>query len=505
MFFSIIIFMTIFLSFGASAEVIHEPDKNIIVRTINESNIISKIIAPTKIFKSAEKFETNSAGKTTVRILKNKNAFSQSSSNLTFKEELDFKLGNALFRKLWVSSPASTIASDGLGPIFNARSCQRCHLKDGRGHPPKTSEDNNVSLVMQLIRPEFDSSWISEIEDYLGGIPDPKYGNQLQEFTIAGIKAEGSFNVNYSTTPVKLSDGTIVELQKPYYELTNLAYGKLNPHTVVSPRIAPQMIGLGLLEAIATSDIVSLTDPNDLDGDGVSGRANYVYSQDLNRIALGRFGLKATSATLRDQSAIAFSNDIGISTTLYPLGSGDCTETQIACLNRPDGNTNIHDNVEISDDALEFVTFYTRNLAVPRRRNVSDPKVLKGKKIFYNIGCIACHTPKFVTNRLKNDLAQSFQLIWPYSDMLLHDMGVGLADGATAARATGNEWRTPPLWGIGLTKQVSGHTRFLHDGRARNILEAILWHGGEALSARNKVVKLAREERDALLKFLRSL
>lgn len=220
---------------------------------------------------------------------------------------------------------------------------------------------------------------------------------------------------------------------------------------------------------------------------------------------MGRFGLKATAPTLKYQAAAAFFNDIGISTTLFREGYGDCTSIQTKCQNAPDGNTDIHDGVEISDVALDLTVFYARNLAVPKRRNFDDLVVLQGKQVFYISGCTACHNPKFVTNRLMDKAAQSFQLIWPYTDMLLHDMGEGLADGATAGRATGYEWRTPPLWGIGLTEQVSGQSRYLHDGRARNLLEAILWHGGEAQSARDNFVDLTTTERKALLAFLGSL
>jgi len=206
-----------------------------------------------------------------------------------------------------------------------------------------------------------------------------------------------------------------------------------------------------------------------------------------------------------DQSAAAFHNDIGISTPLYPEGWGDCTEAQDACQSAPNGNTDVHDGVEISNEGMGLINFYARNLGVPTRVNHDTPEVLRGKAVFYKSGCIACHNPKFVTSRLDSQNEQSFQLIWPYTDMLLHDMGEGLEDNTTAARATGREWRTPPLWGIGLTKQVSGHTRFLHDGRARNLLEAILWHGGEAEGAKNNIIDLPKSDRDALIAFLESL
>jgi CxxC motif-containing protein (DUF1111 family) len=224
---------------------------------------------------------------------------------------------------------------------------------------------------------------------------------------------------------------------------------------------------------------------------------------------LGRFGHKAGMPTIKEQSAAAFSGDMGLSTPLHPSSAGDCTQAESACSSAPNG-ANPTTGVEVSADSLDLVTFYARNLGVPERRGperrgFDAPEVLRGKEIFYTSGCIACHTPKFVTGRMQGDVAQSFQLVWPYSDMLLHDMGDGLADHRPEGRATGSEWRTAPLWGIGLTAQVSGQATFLHDGRARSILEAVLWHGGEAQAARDRIVDLPKADRDAIIHFLESL
>nr|WP_284378845.1 di-heme oxidoredictase family protein [Amylibacter marinus] len=477
---------------------------NVIPRTADESARIAAVTAPTSDFSAPEKFESNPAGAASVPVRKNSDAFSDPSANISFADQLNFRLGNALFRKLWVSSPSSTLASDGLGPLYNARSCQRCHLKDGRGHPPANNDDRAVSLVLALARPDPHPD-TSDITGYLATLPDPTYGAQFQDLAAPGHAAEGRFEITTTDYPITFADGTEITLQRPEYHLHDLAYGPMHPQTIAAPRIAPQMIGLGLLEAIDPTDIIAHADPDDADGDGISGRANMVYSGALGQTALGRFGLKATSASVLDQSAAAFSNDIGISSPLHPAGHGDCTPNQPACRAAPNGNTPTHDNAEISAEALRLVTFYARNLGVPKRRRVDAPEVLQGKQIFYDSGCIACHRPKFVTQRLTHLPEQSFQLIWPYTDMLLHDMGPDLADGVSAARATGREWRTPPLWGIGLTQQVSGHTRFLHDGRARNLLEAILWHGGEAETAKQQVLRLSKPQRDALIAFIESL
>jgi len=261
---------------------------------------------------------------------------------------------------------------------------------------------------------------------------------------------------------------------------------------------------LGLLEAIPVQDLLANADPDDENGDGISGRPNIVWSLEYDEPMMGRFGHKAGMPTIMEQSAAAFAGDIGISTPLYPAPHGDCTDAQINCVTAPHGDGDIR-VFEVDQTGMDLVAFYSRNLGVPERTNVDDPSVLRGKEVFHTAGCAACHTPAFVTHRMDDRPEHSFQLIWPYSDLLLHDMGEGLADNRPEARATGREWRTAPLWGIGRTEQVSGHTQFLHDGRARSLLEAILWHGGEAQAARDKVVSLPKADRDALIQFLENL
>jgi CxxC motif-containing protein (DUF1111 family) len=428
---------------------------------------------------------------------------------MTFGRELDFKVGNGFFRRLWVSAPASTQAADGLGPLFNARSCQRCHLKDGRGHPPDagTPGDDASSMFLRLsVPPRNDADRQAMASGRLSVIPEPTYGGQLQDFAIQGHRAEGRMRIAYTESTVRLSGGEVARLRRPAYGVTDLGYGPMRSDAMLSPRVAPPMIGLGLLEAVPEDDILALADPEDGDRNGVSGRANRVWSARLKRLALGRFGWNAGAATIEDQASAAFSGDIGISSPLFPAGSGDCTAGQSACRAAPSGNSPQYDNVEAPQKVIDLVTFYSRNLAVPARRAVGDPAVLAGKRVFYKSGCIACHRPKFITPRnLPGMPEQSRQLIWPYTDLLLHDMGDGLADGRPEGRAGGREWRTAPLWGIGLTGVVSGHTYFLHDGRARSLLEAILWHGGEAQAAKDRVVAMPPEDRRNLIRFLESL
>ena len=265
------------------------------------------------------------------------------------------------------------------------------------------------------------------------------------------------------------------------------------------------MIGLGLLEAIPDTHILRREDPDDADGDGISGRANWVWSTEAQKLALGRFGWKAGQPTVLQQSGDAFAHDIGIGNWIVPQAWGDCTENQPTCRAAPHGTGSKKANEEIRAKLLDLVAFYARNLAVPTRRNADDPSVLAGKELFSAIGCAACHTPSHETSDASPDPHLRRQRIWPYTDLLLHDMGEGLADHRPEGLANGREWRTAPLWGIGLTPAVNGHTFYLHDGRARSITEAILWHDGEARRAKDHFTRLSPDERRNLIAFVNSL
>ncbi|MEM9708097.1 MAG: di-heme oxidoredictase family protein [Pseudomonadota bacterium] len=484
--------------------VLEDHHLGVVPRTAEEAARIGAVVAPAREFDALEQFETNPAGKATLWSKPGRTSFSQPSASMEFDRKLDFELGKAMFEKLWVGSPSSNLASDGLGPIFNARSCRACHMADGRGSLA-LSENSNISLLLRLSVPAQLASVSDEIEGFLSTLPEPTYGTQFQDRSVPGMEPEGRFEVSYAEEPVRLSDGEVVYLRRPTYSFTELNYGPMDEDTMVSPRIAQQMIGLGLLDAIPAADILAHADPEDLDGDGISGRPQIVPSKEFGVPMLGRFGHKATEPSLYEQTAAAFHGDIGISTWMLPEGYGECTARQTDCRDAPDGNTEVHGNVEIPQNALDLTVFFAGNLAVPTRRGADDPEVLRGKEIFYTAGCTGCHVPKFVTARLEDRPEHSIQLIWPYSDMLLHDMGPDLADNRPVGMANGQEWRTPPLWGIGLTETVSGHTHFLHDGRARSLLEAILWHGGEAAPHKQRVVEMPKSDRDALIRFLESL
>nr|WP_245413849.1 di-heme oxidoredictase family protein [Fulvimarina endophytica] len=462
------------------------------------------VTAPTGDFTKPEAFEIMQGGAATSMAWPDRDAFSHVSANQDFEGEDRFKLGNALFRKFWVSSPSSTEASDGLGPLYNARSCQSCHLKDGRGRVPEAGEEA-VSLFLRLSVPPRTAEERAALADKRQTrIPEPTYGGQLQNFAVPGVRPEGRMVIDYRDEPVTFSDGTTVTLRAPTYSVADLQYGPMAKDVLLSPRLANPMIGLGLVEAIPEEDIRALADPEDADGDGISGRVSEVRDPETGAITLGRFGWKASTPSIKVQSAEAFAGDIGISTPLKTDAFGECSNVQAECRAAPSGIQERLGPVEAPDPVLDLVAFYSRNLAVPARRRVDDTAVLAGKKAFYEAGCAACHQPKFVTSRTAEDPAQRFQLIWPHSDFLLHDMGEGLADHRPVGDASGREWRTQPLWGIGLTETVGGGT-YLHDGRARSLEEAILWHGGEAGAARAAYMGMDAETRSTLIEFLESL
>ncbi len=397
-----------------------------IPRSPDEAARIAAVLAPTTRFDAPEAFEQNPGGAATLRAMTTADAFSQPSATLGPEGELLFRVGNGLFRKLWVQAPSSTQGSDGLGPHYNARACQSCHIKDGRGHPPEGAEDDAVSIFLRV------SVTGGEVPIGIPGwhptAPDPVYGGQLQDFGTNGLPAEYRFAVTWEEEVIVLSDGETATLRRPTYQATDLGYGPLSDGVMVSPRVAPQMIGLGLIEAIPAADILAHADEDDVNGDGISGRPNIVPSVEYGMPMLGRFGWKAGEPTVAAQSAGAFAGDMGISNPLHPAPFGDCTALQPDCRTAPHGDGDTR-GTEIDAEGLALVAFYSRNLAVPERRDIADPEVLRGKQVFYDTGCLSCHVPKFVTHRLQGDLeaeaALGFQLIWPYSDFLLHDMGPG--------------------------------------------------------------------------------
>ena len=422
------------------------------------------------------------------------NAFAQPVPGLERQQQLLFFVGNSFFNQNWVAAPASTTARDGLGPLFNARSCAGCHFKDGRGRPPAFGGEAPTGLLVRLGLPE---------KDIHGSrLPEPTYGLQFQDQATEGVPKEGDLHVTYEEVPGAYPDGTPYSLRRPTYQLDNLAYGDLHPETALSARIANQMVGLGLLEAISEADLLAAADPTDVDGDGVSGRPNWVWDAQNSRMSVGRFGWKAEQPSILQQAAAAFSADIGISNDVF-VEEG-CAIAQTECRGAVNGN-NAEGEPEIPADDFLKVVLYSSTLAVPAQRGFDSPEVLAGAALFEHTGCTACHTERYTTGLHPSISVLSQQSIRPYTDLLLHDMGDALADDLSDFQATGSEWRTPPLWGVGLFATVNKHTFYLHDGRARSLEEAVLWHGGEAEASKDKFTNLSKQERDTLLGFLKSL
>jgi len=360
-------------------------------------------------------------------------------------EGLDFATGKALFDKNWVPAPSSTTASDGLGPFYDARSCAQCHPDGGRG-----SRDASLTLH----------------------IDDPVYGRQLQKFAVTGLVPEARVQISESPNEAGV-------------EVSALRYGPLSSEGY-SARIAPSLRGIGLLAQVPEADIEGRADPDDENGDGISGRVNRVTDTG----AIGRFGWKSSQSSLRQQTALALSLDLGLGNVLHPSGWGDCTAAQPDCLDYPSGNDSVT-GLEIPPQVLDLLLTYVRGLAPQAGVNLTADRVIQGKRLFDQVGCAQCHTP---------DLRTGTKDWQPYTDLLLHDMGEDLADELREGQASGSEWRTAPLWGIGLITRG-----FLHDGRAASIAEAIQWHGGEGAVARMNFEALDESERSDIILFLNSL
>lgn len=423
-----------------------------------------------------------SGGGTTVKGFHSQ-MFQQPAANLDAQGNTDHFKADANFGAIFVTAPA--IIQGGLGPLFNQNSCENCHIRNGRAAFPAAAADLG-GLLLRLSMPG---------ENALGEpLEIPGFGGQLQTKAIWGKIPEAQVSLSFQESVRQFLDGETATLRTPIFELVN-PYTPFPAEGLISPRIAPPVFGLGLLEAISEADIFANADENDANGDGISGRPNFVWDYTENKSALGRFGWKAGQPTVFQQTAAAYNGDMGVTSPLFSFEN---------CAGQAQCDT-ANDDPEIDQETLLSTTFYTQSLAVPAFRDLDDPQVQRGQKLFADMKCANCHIPSFVTGQHPEYGFLSGQTIWPYTDLLLHDMGEGLADNRPDHRATGREWRTPPLWGIGLTQTVSGHTNFLHDGRARNLTEAILWHGGEAEAAKAQFQKSSSADRAALLRFLNAL
>ncbi len=422
-------------------------------------------------------------GETTVFVT-GANAYSYPLANLDQAGVDAHFVADGLFGQHFVTAPS--LQFGGLGPVFNQNSCESCHVRNGRGAVPQFPGDQNSGLLIRLSMPG--------VGDHNGFIPVEGFGFQLQTKAVFGSQPEGTISKTESQEIVAFLDGQTKTIIKPEYHIEN-TYIPFPAGALTSPRVAPPIHGLGLIEAIREQDILALEDPDDLNGDGISGRANWVWDIAANQIALGRFGWKAGMPTAEQQAADAAHNDMGLTSSYFPIESSH---------GQSNGNVGLQDTLDLTDETIESMAFYFQTVAVPAARNLNDAAVIRGAKIFDSAECSKCHVPEQTTgSHLIGELSN--QTIYPYTDLLLHDMGDGLADGRGEYMANGNEWRTPPLWGIGLAQIVNPNAHFMHDGRAQTLEEAILWHGGEAENAKNIYLALSQSDRNDLLKFLKAL
>ncbi len=417
-------------------------------------------------------------------------AFSFQMANSPQPHHRTFAFGNRLFNTNWVEAPASVKSFDGLGPLFNRVSCSGCHTKDGRGAPPVDGKGPMDSLLMRISTVGFDA--------HGGPAPVPNYGGQISERANTGVPPEAILNITYTETLGHYTDGETFNLREPHYTIDNLGYGPLPQNVLTSPRVGTQMIGLGLLETVPEETLLALSDVDDKDQDGISGRPNYVWDKLRQKKAIGRFGWKANQPNLQQQNTDAALGDLGLST---PINTNqNCEDVQTACKAAIIGGA-----PEVSDEFIKKLTLYTQTLAVPSQRNNADEQIVAGAKIFRDLGCASCHMPTLKTAASANLPELENQTFHPFTDLLLHDMGPALADNRPDFEASGTEWRTAPLWGLGLVPTVNGHNTLLHDGRARGFAEAILWHGGEAEKAKESFRTSAKDMREKLIEFLSSL
>ncbi len=413
-------------------------------------------------------------------------SFDNPAPNLNAENEAIHLQGDAEFEAEFTAAPAPINA--GLGVQFNNTSCLKCHPSDGRAPFPTGNINQFSGFFLRTSIPG----------EGMHGSPNPVpgFGDQLQNQAVLGYQPEVQFTVVYEDLPVTFADGTVVTLKKPVYGVTD-TYMDFPSDAMISPRIGPQMYGLGLLEAIPEADILARQDIDDADGDGISGKANYVWDPETNSTRLGRFGWKANTPTVLVQAAGAYNGDMGVTNYLFPVESS---------YGQSNGEQNLNDDPEIADEILDNVTLYCQTLAVPAARDLENPMVVRGYNLFEEAKCSKCHISTAQQTGVIPDIpAISNQRIYPFTDMLLHDMGENLADGRPDYLANGREWRTRALWGIGLIYSVNGHTDFLHDGRAKSIEEAILWHGGEAEESQQFYRELSEEDRKAMIAFLEAI
>ena len=504
-----------------------------------------------KVYPSYTDMKASGGDTTTFDASESGHGFSTPAPNLT-ADELTLHLeGDLGFETAFTTAPNPAHPElDGLGPVFNNADCNSCHQRDGRNSTPiipagksrvKLGSDAGLFLRISLA-PNEPCVTATVANDYCAPVPVPDFGGQLFHRGVLQARPDWQQNqfigqadvyLSYETKVITYEDGTSVTLKKPLFAVenpydapgetkssSNLTSNLLQDNVLMGWRNGMPVFGLGLLEAIPEADILANVDTHDVDNDGISGRANYVFDAvkaqagEATPVSLGRFGWKANTPSVRVQSLGALRGDMGITNPLFPEESIAGTALHDSYLTRTgfvDTGSDVNGEPEADAAFSDSVVFYAETLAVPARRNIDDPSVREGARLFEQINCSGCHTPSFVT-KASGDLGGAMmsdshknQTIYPFTDLLLHDMGDELADGRPDFLADGNEWRTRPLWGIGLTQTVNPQAGFLHDGRAATLEEAILWHGGEAQKSQQDFMALSAEERSQVIDFLMSL
>lgn len=417
-----------------------------------------------------------------------KKSFSKSYYNLNNEEIDTFMLGKSFFRIPWVEAPSATTARDGLGPLFDANTCTSCHPNNSQGSVYNKNGKVSRTMVIRLSIPSNNSKEHKSILLKNGFVPAPVYGAQLSINGTRTVPYEGKLHIDYVNKYLTYNDGQTVVLRNPKYSLKDLNYGPLDKNINISIRKAPALVGLGLLEDLSNEEILKNEDEFDSNNDGISGRANKVFNIASKSYDIGRYTYKASAPTVKQQSAAAFNNDMGLTSSYFP--KDNCTKYQEKCLNAKKARHAI----DVTDQRLDAVAFYLKTLKVPRSKNIDKD----GQELFEQISCNSCHVNSLTTKK--------GMIIKPYSDFLLHDMGEALSDGRSEFKASSTEWRTMPLWGISSYEKTLGKKPdYLHDGRAQSIEEAILWHGGEALKAREAFMALEKEKRNKIIQFIGKL
>ncbi len=425
-------------------------------------------------------------------------AFAMEAGNLPWGLSLAFDEGDGFFERAYLvtgnySKGNDPADRDGLGPLFNGNSCESCHFSDGRAAPPQKPGEPLAGLLLRVSVPGKGM--------HGGPNPHPIYGGQLADKAIEGHKPEVDIDISYEIIEGQFADGENYSLRKPTYTIAKAHYGDMGDDAMISPRIGPHVAGLGLLDALTDDTILEKADPDDKDGDGISGKPNMVWDVENQKMSVGKYGWKAETPTIKQQTADAAVNDMGVTNPQFTMQN--CTDAQLDCTNALHGTSGNED--EMTAAQLDNVTTYLEFLSIPGRDYLDNPDVQRGEQLFVESSCSACHRTDMVTGTEHRRKRLQNQKISPYTDLLLHNMGEGLADHRPSYDADGYEWRTAPLWGIGMVKITNGHTNFLHDGRARSLSEAILWHGGEAEKAKQQYVAMSKQDRESLVKFLKSI